>query len=201
MKSMFTKHIAFIFILVIGTPLHAADILKSVPMRPLQVHDVDTGLISSTQGIGMEEDKKVKILKEKSFYLEKEGIRVIPAEVLSKSLPHGNECLLYVTNNHGGASLFNMSSKSDRLWICVGEPIFSVMRINNKDGGTLILAMYLFQAPSGDFFHLPLVIEISKEGTIAIGKVDKCIEKKLDGTTVESLAELASIARQCLVRN
>jgi len=200
MKSIAIKSIAFVFLLVsvFGTPPHAVEVLQSLPMRPLEDQAVNEAVISSIQRMG--KHSEVKIFKKKSFHLEKEGIRVIPAEVLSESLPHGNECLLYVENNHGNASLFNMNSKSDRLWICVGEPIFSAMKINSKVGGTLILAMYLFQAPSGDLFYLPLVIEISKEGAIRMGKVDKCIEKKLDGTTVDSLIELNGMARQCLLR-
>ncbi|MEC4723841.1 hypothetical protein RY831_32550 [Noviherbaspirillum sp. CPCC 100848] len=195
MKNTVSKAVLAIFLLATAVFSYAAKPLIPLSKQPLASTKIDLALEKiiqeSPNGVS------VKIFKERSFYLQRFDTEVIAGEIFGGTVGHPNDCFVYIKSKRKEEKIFKMSQKSDQLWHCAGEPVFEAKSIRERDD-LLILGMYLFQAPSGDSFYLPQVIQVTKDGKAHTGDIDHCVDNKTDEEAVSSMNELSKIAAKCI---
>lgn len=186
-----------IFLLASVFSSYAAERLVPLSKQGLDRKKIDRALekISANLPNGL----SVKVFKERSFYLRRSDTEVIAGEMFGGAMGRQNECFVYIKSKRKEGKIFKISQKADKLWHCAGEPIFEAKSIGARSD-LLILGMYLFQAPAGDSFYLPQVIEVTADGKAHIGDIDHCVDKKTDGEAVVSMNELSKIAAKCFIK-
>jgi hypothetical protein len=141
--------------------------------------------------------RSVKIFKNQSFYYPESNITFFAGAIAGSAPPIRLECFVYV-NNHGDGKIFFMSSKADKLWSCVGVPTLSLKAESLQNIRALMLSLFTYQAPSGEFFRVPLIVQLEKGGDLKVGHVDRCVEEKTKNKAVTKISQLYRFANQCL---
>lgn len=167
----------------------------AVGQKPSTEIPLDSELKSSFGGLAP--GKKMTVFARQTVSSKFGSITYLTGAVIDKQGPVLLDCFVFVKDTHGQARLFSMATKTESAWNCTGSSKIEAM--NARDGGAsmLVLSMFQYQAPSGDFFNLPLIVQAGKSGVFGLGDVDRCVEKKLDGVELKSISQLRKYAGIC----
>jgi len=144
-------------------------------------------------------ERHVKIYKNQSFTLKELNVNFFAGSITGGFLTVKPDCFVYVKNRNGEGKAFFVSAKADKLWTCVGLPALSARQVNGADVNLLIFSTFTYQAPSGDFFNLPLIIQSKKNGSFEVGQVDECVTDKAQNVKINKIVQLYKFADECVV--
>jgi len=109
------------------------------------------------------------------------------------------ECFVYLQPHHRPGSFHLLSEKAEDIWDCAGSPAVALMHFNLSGMPKIVLlSIFKYQSPSGEFFNLSLILDNLDSRDLKRGKIDKCVDKKLDDVKIISVKQLKSAATSCV---
>lgn len=143
--------------------------------------------------------RHVKIYKNQSFTIKELNVDFFAGSITGGPLPVKLDCFVYVKSKNGEGKAFFASAKADRLWTCIGLPALNARKVKGIDGNLLIFSIFTYQAPSGEFFNFPLIIQSTQNGSFELGRVDECITDKAQSAELKKMVQLYKFAEECVV--
>jgi hypothetical protein len=139
---------------------------------------------------------RVQLFSGQSFRYSQEGLTFAAGEVITKA--GRSECFLYVRSGNEPGRVFLIADKAEETWDCAGSPALSAMQLVGLDGPrTAIASLFLYQAPSGDRFNLPFVVDKFEAEQFRRGELDSCVEDKLNKIEIRALKQIRTAAVAC----
>lgn len=139
----------------------------------------------------------VVVFKRKSISLKAGVVTYMAGAVVGGKAPVFTDCFLFVKGIRDKGRVFFTATKAATIWSCVGDPKIDAIATRSDGASMLVLSMFLYQAPSGDFFNLPFIVQSGSSGEFDFGQVDKCVDKKLDRIELKSVSQLRKYASEC----
>lgn len=143
-------------------------------------------------------DRYAVVFKQQEVSLKTGSIAYLAGAVAGGKAPVFADCFLFVKAMPEPGRVFFTTAKAAKIWSCVGDPKVDAIAVHGSEVSALVLSMFQYQAPSGDFFNLPMVVQSDKSGAFTLGDVDKCVEKKLQRIELKSISQLRRYAGECV---
>ena len=155
-------------------------------------NDVDFGKTTSS----LSSNGRVQLFARQSFRYSQEGLTFAAGEVITKA--GRSDCFLYVRSDNELGKVFLVANKAEETWDCAGSPALSAMQLAGLNGPhTAIASLFLYQAPSGDRFNLPFVVDNINAAQFRRGDLDSCVEGKLNKIEIQALKQIKTAVVAC----
>lgn len=139
---------------------------------------------------------RVQLFPGQSFRYSQEGLTFAAGEVITKA--GRSDCFLYLRSGNERGRVFFIGDKAEKIWDCAGSPAVSIIQLVGPNGPrTAVASLFLYQAPSGDRFNLPFVVDNFKAGQFRRGDLDSCVEDKLNKIEIRALKQIRTAATAC----